>query len=66
MPILGKCPGGGSSSCGFKLSGSRGGGQFGGEREQLENARKEIAGDVFASGVWPLLSNSGGPKPWKD
>ena len=24
---------------------------------------KEIAGDVFASGVWPLLSNSG---PWKD
>ena len=39
---------------------------LGGEREQLENARKEITGDVFASGVWPLLSNSGGPRPWKD
>ena len=28
-----------------------------GEREQLEHARKEITEEVFASGVWPLLSN---------
>ena len=42
--------------------GGRGGGGGGGGGEQLEHARKEIAEDVFASGVWPLLSHLEDPE----